>query len=1062
MHKIFQSILVLVLGMSLFGIKVDAEEKVKPYHDPNIPTEISNQPFTTVNENGDIVKIDTTPSKEEPKIQPRSFSGVEAKSLSYGIMRLRCKPSANYVTEYVDIYGRSGYINGYYGGDALYLGTDSQGRAKFMMSGVIGYMTPTDVNGYRNYELYSVNNARSVSYYFSKNGELYHAVAKDVAQDNSYISNTRIGVAPSYLQPGAKYYSYDGNYFYSNLVDLANDINRNTHIHAVNGNNPYYSYYQYLPLRSKTSMSASELNQAIAQYSGNQGVMLNQGQAFINAQNNYGVNALTMLSHAALESAWGTSYYATNRNNLFGIAAYDSNTDAAKGFASPQDCINRYASHYMNETYLLPGSWAYTQGCYGDKNGGILMKWASDPYGGEKVGAVSYTLSKYFGGGKDLDKYLVAVKKDGTNLAVNNSANLQGTNLYQTGAPHNYPFIVLESNNNVMKVQTDAMLNANRSGILTSGKYDYNRNYGFINKKYFNFYGTPQEVCNNTSGNEPNVQGIIYSSYLDGTCFQNWRSNGETSGTTGEARGIQGIKIKLKNFQGSVSYQTHVSNVGWTSWQKDGKLSNDVGNGENVEAIKIKLENNDFYDILYRTHVSNIGWTNWVRNGEMSGTTGQAKKIEAIEIKLVKKPIKPAVVSYRGKQVDNQITALTNENFLNTNANLKGVNINVNSDYQGKLTYQIHSKKGWSKTTDSANWALADDPIDGLRINIHDELAKYYDVYYQVKLNDGRLLGWAKNNEVISTSGYDLFIRSINVKLLPKDEPLNTNTLKNANLKINYEINSTKAHNNKVVEASSGIKKLKLSLSDPLFNSQVEYSVKYLNKDWTNYVKADTLLTNSAPVEAIRIRLVGDLAKNYNINYRCKLSKDGWLGYAKNGQVSGSTLLNQYVSAININILPKTKKVNNTNYFKTKKVPANNIYYRAHSNSGWTPVEKNGIICDSNDQVLNGIKLNLSTEKLYYRSHIANVGWEEKFTSNQKVSGDLKNAIEAIEIKPSSKLLADYDIYYSVCTQKKGWLGWAKNGEIAGSVGKSDPILRFRVKLIKKGNVPPTNRNGSY
>lgn len=49
-----------------------------------------------------------------------------------------------------------------------------------------------------------------------------------------------------------------------------------------------------------------------------------------------------LLSQAALESAHGTSNFAKDRNNYFGIQAYDSNPDAAAHYQTPEENINAY------------------------------------------------------------------------------------------------------------------------------------------------------------------------------------------------------------------------------------------------------------------------------------------------------------------------------------------------------------------------------------------------------------------------------------------------------------------------------------------------------------------------------------------------------------------------------------------------------------------------------------------------------------------------------------------------------------------------------------------------
>ena len=43
-----------------------------------------------------------------------------------------------------------------------------------------------------------------------------------------------------------------------------------------------------------------------------------------------------------------------------------------------------------------------------------------------------------------------------------------------------------------------------------------------------------------------------------------------------------------------------------------------------------------------------------------------------------------------------------------------------------------------------------------------------------------------------------------------------------------------------------------------------------------------------------------------------------------------------------------------------------------------------------------------------------------------------------------------YDIYYRVHSQEFGWLGWAKNGESAGTEGYSYRLRRNSNQLVKK------------
>ena len=61
------------------------------------------------------------------------------------------------------------------------------------------------------------------------------------------------------MTKGKEYYSYDGHYFYENYNTMITDYKNNVRTNSVNPSTPYYNYFQYLPMRSKTNYTAQEL-----------------------------------------------------------------------------------------------------------------------------------------------------------------------------------------------------------------------------------------------------------------------------------------------------------------------------------------------------------------------------------------------------------------------------------------------------------------------------------------------------------------------------------------------------------------------------------------------------------------------------------------------------------------------------------------------------------------------------------------------------------------------------------------------------------------------------------
>ena len=61
----------------------------------------------------------------------------------------------------------------------------------------------------------------------------------------------------------------------------------------------------------------------------------------------------------------------------------------------------------------------------------------------------------------------------------------------------------------------------------------------------------------------------------------------------------------------------------------------------------------------------------------------------------------------------------------------------------------------------------------------------------------------------------------------------------------------------------------------------------------------------SKRLEAIQIKLDGELAQKYDIYYRVHAQTYGWLGWAKNGESAGTEGLSKRLEGIEIQIVPK-------------------------------------------------------------------------------------------------------------------------------------------------------------
>ncbi len=340
---------------------------------------------------------------------------------------------------------------------------------------------------------------------WGETGNLLHYFAYNTSgvEASTY---TNLGPSPDFLTAYKIYYSFDGNYFYDDLIKMLDDYKNDNYDNAINKNNPFFAYYLYLPNRSQTSYTADDLNYIIEQkgyYSkpaadtkyvddnGNfigginrNGIsqMVGEGASFIASQELYGVNALLTFSAAINESATGTSALAFAKNNLFGHNAYDSCPfGCATTYKSISDSIYEHA-RLTGENYNNPNHSYYHGTHYGNKGSGMNVMYASDPYWGEKA-AQNYFFADNSYGKADYLYNTIGIKVGSSDIFVYAEPNENSKQIYNvnndTEDVINIPLIVLDkiqaNNNWWYKVYTEIGLDENKN-IVTD---NYNREYSY-------------------------------------------------------------------------------------------------------------------------------------------------------------------------------------------------------------------------------------------------------------------------------------------------------------------------------------------------------------------------------------------------------------------------------------------------------------------------------------------------------------------------------------------------------------------------------------------------------
>lgn len=130
-----------------------------------------------------------------------------------------------------------------------------------------------------------------------------------------------------------------------------------------------------------------------------------------------------------------------------------------------------------------------------------------------------------------------------------------------------------------------------------------------------------------------------YRTHVQNVGWQEWKSDGVISGTSGQGLRLEGIEIEtnVDSADLGIEYQTHVQNIGWQGYKRNGEMSGTSGLSYRLEAIQVRLTGTDkeLFDVYYRVHAENYGWLDWAKNGNEAGTEGLGLRLEAINIQIV-------------------------------------------------------------------------------------------------------------------------------------------------------------------------------------------------------------------------------------------------------------------------------------------------------------------------------------------------------------------------------------------------------------------------------------------
>ena len=221
-------------------------------------------------------------------------------------------------------------------------------------------------------------NASQVTAVDSSNTFIPDYVSDGMYVYHRYSPYTKVMVAyhNANMQVGKSYYSADGINFGTFKLDHP---------------------FQFSNLKSRTNYTVADINRLYSIMGASDSKLAGKGATFKAAEQRYGVNALYLVAHSALESAWGRSKIAKDKNNFFGISAYDDSPYTSATKFDNVDSGILGAARWINSRYLHNSGYPANGAYLGNKAGGMNVNYATAPYWGESIASIMFSANEKLG-----------------------------------------------------------------------------------------------------------------------------------------------------------------------------------------------------------------------------------------------------------------------------------------------------------------------------------------------------------------------------------------------------------------------------------------------------------------------------------------------------------------------------------------------------------------------------------------------------------------------------------------------------------------------------------------
>ena len=262
---------------------------------------------------------------------------------------------------------------------------------------------------------------------------------------------------------------------------------------------------------------------------------------------------------------------------------------------------------------------------------------------------------------------------------------------------------------------------------------------------------------------------------------------------------------------------------------------------------------------------------------------------------------------------------------------------------------------------------------------------------------------------------------------------------------------------------SKSVEDLKVSILNPVEDGSVQINANVSGVGWQGWdtpsASEGGTTGQGRAVEAVRLRLTGSLAKDYDVYYRVHASNIGWMAWAKDGEEAGTTGMSCSLEAVQIKLIKKGASHPDTSGYSHLEIPS--VTYSSQVKGAWQNSVSAGEVSGTTGQGISITGFSAKTTSsvaggIKYQLHLSNVGWTSGKTNGEQLSSTAEtNSVEAIKISLSGDLATYFDVWYRVHVDNVGWLGWTKNGAVAGSTGYGMHVQAVQVRLTRKGANAP-------